>query len=132
MSFRFAGYCAIPNPRRAFVVCGRYPTKLLDLWDEYECTKGSENVRPGALNGRSFRSIGDITPLILDVMPSSMCYAIIVLPHEGVDLENFTFSSEIGWKQAVSIWWQVARALGPAEEASQFEVCLLPSKGARF
>ncbi len=32
---------------RTYVVRGRYPTTLLDLWDEYHGRKGSESVRPG-------------------------------------------------------------------------------------
>ena len=33
---------------KTYVVRGRYPSLLLDLWDEYNQTKGSESVRPGA------------------------------------------------------------------------------------
>jgi serine/threonine-protein kinase haspin len=32
---------------KTYVVRGRYPSLLLDLWDEYNRTKGSESVRPG-------------------------------------------------------------------------------------
>lgn len=32
---------------RAYVVRGRYPSLLLDLWDQYDELKGSESVRPG-------------------------------------------------------------------------------------
>lgn len=32
---------------RAYVVRGKYPSVLLDLWDEYAERKGSESVRPG-------------------------------------------------------------------------------------
>jgi serine/threonine-protein kinase haspin len=32
---------------RSYVVRGRYPSLLLDLWDKYAETKGSESVRPG-------------------------------------------------------------------------------------
>ena len=33
---------------KTYVVRGKYPSLLLDLWDEYNQTKGSESVRPGA------------------------------------------------------------------------------------
>ncbi len=36
------------NLLKAYVVRGKYPSLLLDLWDEYNQTKGSESVRPGA------------------------------------------------------------------------------------
>jgi serine/threonine-protein kinase haspin len=32
---------------RTYVVRGRYPSLLLDLWDEYNKRKGSESIRPG-------------------------------------------------------------------------------------
>jgi serine/threonine-protein kinase haspin len=35
------------NLLKTYVVRGKYPSVLLDLWDEYNRTKGSENVRPG-------------------------------------------------------------------------------------
>jgi serine/threonine-protein kinase haspin len=36
------------NLLKAYVIRGKYPSLLLDLWDEYNQTKGSESVRPGA------------------------------------------------------------------------------------
>ena len=32
---------------RTYIVRGKYPSLLLDLWDEYHAKKGSESVRPG-------------------------------------------------------------------------------------
>ena len=32
---------------KGYVVRGRYPSLLLDLWDEYAQKKGSESIRPG-------------------------------------------------------------------------------------
>ena len=32
---------------RTYVVRGKYPSVLLNLWDEYDKRKGSESVRPG-------------------------------------------------------------------------------------
>jgi serine/threonine-protein kinase haspin len=37
------------NLLKTYVVRGKYPSLLLDLWDEYDQTKGSESVRPGAI-----------------------------------------------------------------------------------
>lgn len=34
---------------KTYVVRGRYPSLLLDLWDEYNERKGSESIRPGKL-----------------------------------------------------------------------------------
>jgi hypothetical protein len=53
-------------------------------------------------------------------------YAIIVLPNGGPDLEAYTFAlaSKSGWRQACSLFWQVARTLARAEELVEFEVCL--------
>ena len=36
------------NLMKTYVIRGKYPSLLLDLWDEYNQTKGSESVRPGA------------------------------------------------------------------------------------
>lgn len=35
---------------RTYVVRGKYPSLLLDLWDEYDDRKGSESIRPGMLS----------------------------------------------------------------------------------
>ncbi|PCH40873.1 hypothetical protein WOLCODRAFT_137049 [Wolfiporia cocos MD-104 SS10] len=89
---------------RTYVVRGKYPSLLLDLWDEYHERKGSESVRP-------------------DSFPVSQMYAIIVLPNGGPDLETYTFpiSSKTGWRQACSLFWQVARSLAEAEALVCFE-----------
>jgi serine/threonine-protein kinase haspin len=51
-------------------------------------------------------------------------YAIIVLPNGGPDLEAYTFAhpSKNGWRQACSLFWQVASTLARAEELVEFEV----------
>ncbi|KAJ7653466.1 hypothetical protein B0H17DRAFT_1214644 [Mycena rosella] len=82
---------------RTYVVKGTYPQVLLELWDEYYQRKGSEGVRPGICD--------------------------IVLPNGGPDLEAYTFKSapKGGWKQACSVFWQVAKALAHAETLVSFE-----------
>jgi len=37
------------NLLKTYVIRGKYPSLLLDLWDKYNQTKGSESVRPGAV-----------------------------------------------------------------------------------
>ncbi|TCD69245.1 hypothetical protein EIP91_008348 [Steccherinum ochraceum] len=89
---------------RTYIVRGKYPSLLLDLWDEYHERKGSESVRP-------------------DGFSVSQLYAIIVLPNGGPDLEayNFAGSPQNRWRRACSIFWQVTRALSEAEELVRFE-----------
>ncbi|KAI0307035.1 hypothetical protein B0F90DRAFT_1684585 [Multifurca ochricompacta] len=89
---------------KTYVVRGKYPSLLLNLWDEYNQTKGSESVRP-------------------DMLAVSQVYAIIVLPNGGPDLETYTFTqpTKTGWRQACSLFWQVARALATAENLVSFE-----------
>ncbi|KIJ69976.1 hypothetical protein HYDPIDRAFT_104645 [Hydnomerulius pinastri MD-312] len=89
---------------KTYVVRGRYPSLLLDLWDEYNERKGSESIRP-------------------DSFSLNQVYAIIVLPNGGPDLESVTFknAAKAGWHQACSVFWQVARALEQAEELVNFE-----------
>jgi serine/threonine-protein kinase haspin len=38
---------------RGYIVKGRYPSLLLDLWDEYAREKGSEGIRPGVFSVRT-------------------------------------------------------------------------------
>ncbi|KAI0268119.1 hypothetical protein BC834DRAFT_867963 [Gloeopeniophorella convolvens] len=89
---------------KTYVVRGKYPSLLLDLWDEYNQTKGSESVRP-------------------DMLAVSQVYAIIVLPNGGPDLEAYTFAqpTKTGWRQACSLFWQITRTLATAEDLVSFE-----------
>lgn len=89
---------------KTYVVKGKYPEALLNLWDEYYEEKGSESIRP-------------------DTFSLSQAYAIIVLPNGGPDLEAYTFSSPLksGWRQASSIFWQVAKSLAHSEHLVSFE-----------
>ena len=63
--------------------------------------------------------------ILPDCFTVSQTYAIIVLPNGGPDLESYNFatSSKTGWRQAASLFWQVAKALAQAEELVEFEVC---------
>ncbi|KAK9455398.1 hypothetical protein V1511DRAFT_459348 [Dipodascopsis uninucleata] len=85
--------------RGAFIVRGNYPQELLELWDEYDKLKNSENDRP-------------------DFYESDQLYCVIILNNAGVDLEHFELLS---WKEAASIFWQTTRALAEAEDRFSFE-----------
>ncbi|KAF9263705.1 hypothetical protein L218DRAFT_822201, partial [Marasmius fiardii PR-910] len=89
---------------RTYVVRGRYPQALLQLWDKYLEQNGSESVRP-------------------DTFGVSQAYVIIALPDGGPDLEAFKFinASRTGWRQASSIFWQVTKALAHGEQLVSFE-----------
>jgi serine/threonine-protein kinase haspin len=109
---------------KTYVVKGRYPEVLLRLWDEYNEQKVSESVRPGKFFG-SLNYEHHITESFLkDTFKVSQTYAIIILPNEGPDLEAYTFHnpSRSGWRQACSLFWQVAKSLGHAEHLVSFEV----------
>ena len=111
------------NLLKTYVVRGRYPSLLLDLWDEYNEKKGSESIRPG--EHRSFTDPYVILKhLNVDSFGLMQVYAIIILPNGGPDLESFAFKniSKFGWHQACGIFWQVARALEQAERLLNFEV----------
>lgn len=112
---------------RSYVVRGKYPSLLLDLWDKFHKLKGSESVRPGMISSK-IRVIQELILLhaTLDSFNVSQLYAIIALPNGGPDLEAFKFSAatKTGWKQACSLFWQVTRALAEAEDLVRFEVCL--------
>lgn len=112
---------------KTYVVRGRYPEVLLRLWDEYNERKGSESVRPGTTE-LNLRVIGvlltTVSRIPTDTFKVSQVYAIIVLPNGGPDLEAYAFQnpSKTGWRQACSLFWQVAKALSHAEALVSFEV----------
>jgi hypothetical protein len=64
------------------------------------------------------------TDLFQDTFPLSQIYVIIILPDGGPDLESLRVenATKTGWRQAYSIFWQVANALGQAEQKLSFEV----------
>jgi len=70
--------------------------------------------------------VSDAYPGNVDNFKVSQVYAIIVLPNGGPDLEAYTFhnANRVGWRQACSLFWQVAKALSHAEHLVSFEVSL--------
>lgn len=97
---------------RSYIVRGKYPSLLLDLWDEFNERKGSESIRPGKSCDGDIR-YPDHAHVYVDSFTVSQVYAIIVLPNGGPDLETYVFNSptKLGWRQACSIFWQITRTL---------------------
>nr|CAH7736836.1 unnamed protein product [Callosobruchus chinensis] len=78
---------------------GCYPERLLDLWNLYDETKGSENECP-------------------DCFTEDQLYIVLQLGDAGKDLESFVFANA---QQALAMFKQVAFALAVAEEELRFE-----------
>ena len=59
----------------------------------------------------------------LDSFTKDQLYTVIVLANGGPDLEAFTFPhAGMQWRQACSIFWQVAKSVAQAEALAHFEV----------
>ena len=112
---------------KTYVVKGRYPQGLLELWDEYYSRKGSESIRPGMFYIPAILPCLNISS---DAFSLSQVYAILVLPNGGPDLESYIFKAptKTGWRQASSVFWQVAKALAHAEQLVSFEVWVSPER----
>lgn len=86
---------------------GAYTQQLLRQWDAYKKQWGSENIRPSCFD-------------------AEQTYVVLCLSNGGWDLESTAFDSANGWRQAASVFWQVARTLALAEQAVEFEVRSFP------
>ncbi|KAK9469641.1 hypothetical protein V1512DRAFT_256731 [Lipomyces arxii] len=93
---KFDGFAKVVG---AHVVQGRYSQTLLDMWDEYDEHRGSENDRP-------------------DYYLDDQYFCIIALKNAGTDLEHFEVNS---WIEATSIFWSVAESIAMAENSAKFE-----------
>ncbi|XP_061378523.1 uncharacterized protein LOC116769820 isoform X2 [Danaus plexippus] len=80
-------------------VTGGYPSRLLDLWDLYDESKGSENDNPA-------------------VLPPDQQFIVLELANAGQDLESYQF---VNAEQSYALFKQIAFGLAVAEEAFQFE-----------
>lgn len=80
-------------------VQGRYPARLLDLWDLYDETHNSENDSP-------------------DMFGSDQLYIILELANGGVDMESFEFNNA---SESLGLFKQIACNLAVAEQACEFE-----------
>ncbi|KAI5633420.1 haspin like kinase domain-containing protein [Phthorimaea operculella] len=74
-------------------------SRLLDLWELYDETKGSENDNPA-------------------ILPVDQQYIVLELANAGQDLESYQFNSA---DQAHALFLQVAFGLAVGEESFQFE-----------
>ncbi|XP_064214196.1 uncharacterized protein LOC659764 [Tribolium castaneum] len=80
-------------------VQGVYPERLLDLWELYDETKGSENDSP-------------------QMFPPHQQYIVLELANGGDDLESYVFNNA---QQAYAVFQQIACALAVAEAQLKFE-----------
>ncbi|XP_018330958.1 putative serine/threonine-protein kinase haspin homolog [Agrilus planipennis] len=85
--------------QRVRCVKGRWPARLLDLWDLYDEDRKSENDSP-------------------EIFGEDQLYITLELANGGRDLEAFGFTNAL---QAFSVFQQVSCALAVAEESLEFE-----------
>ena len=71
--------------RKCVLFQGEYPSKLLELWDEFDAEKTSENSRP-------------------DYLPADQLYMALEFNNGGRDLEKYEFKNAT---QALAAWRQV-------------------------
>ena len=79
--------------RNCTLVEGQYPERLLELWDEYDENKGSENERP------------DANLFNVDANTETQRFVALEYENGGEDLENIVINNSI---QGLSIFLQVA------------------------
>uniref|UniRef100_A0A182MXJ7 non-specific serine/threonine protein kinase n=1 Tax=Anopheles dirus TaxID=7168 RepID=A0A182MXJ7_9DIPT len=85
--------------RSVSCIVGRYPPRLVELWDEYNSKHGSENDSP------------------ID-FPNEQLYIVFETAFGGSDLDGFRFRNAL---QAFSVFAQVVLALAVAEKRYDFE-----------
>ena len=85
--------------RKCIVFEGKYPAKLLELWDKFDADKTSENTRP-------------------DYLPVDQLYIALEFNNGGKDLEKYEFRNAT---QALAAWKQVIHTVAVAESALNFE-----------
>ena len=79
--------------RNCTLVEGQYPERLLELWDEYDENRGSENERP------------DANLFNVDTNTETQLFVALEYENGGEDLENIVINNSI---QGLSIFLQVA------------------------
>ncbi|CAH1109833.1 unnamed protein product [Psylliodes chrysocephalus] len=93
------GIPAFTEVQKIQCVQGKYPEKLVFLWDEFDETRHSENDCP-------------------DMFRNDQLYIVFQMAYGGKDLESFEFNNAM---QAYSMFQQVAIGLAVAEEELHFE-----------
>jgi len=95
---------AAPNfvkVRDVFLTKGHYPSQLLNLWDDFDELRGSENDRPDG-----------------DLLPPDQLFVAIIFGNGGSDLEGKELHNAV---KALAIFQQVVHALAVAEDSLKFE-----------
>ena len=85
---------AAPNfvkVRDVFLTKGNYPPQLLNLWDDFDELRGSENDRPDG-----------------DLLPPDQLFVAIIFGNGGSDLEGKELHNAV---KALAIFQQVVHAL---------------------
>ncbi|KAF5305552.1 hypothetical protein FQA39_LY01643 [Lamprigera yunnana] len=85
--------------KRVRLVQGKYPPRLIDLWDLYDEVNKSENESP-------------------EMFEEDQLYIILELANGGTDMESFLFKTA---DEAYSLFKQIACSLAVAEHALEFE-----------
>ncbi|KAL6260889.1 hypothetical protein P5V15_008416 [Pogonomyrmex californicus] len=95
-TYKTSGFVEVKN---ISCIIGKYPKKLIELWNVYDNDKASDNDCP---------SMFDETQL----------YIALELGHGGEDLEAFVFQTA---EETYALFLQIALALAVAEKALEFE-----------
>lgn len=85
--------------KRVSCVQGKYPSILINYWQQYDKDKGSDNDNP-------------------DILPEDQMFMILEMENGGIDVENFIFNSA---HQSLFAFLQIVFGLAVAEEAYMFE-----------
>ncbi|KAF5290814.1 hypothetical protein FQR65_LT11518 [Abscondita terminalis] len=93
---KFSGFSKVKCVK---CVQGRYPERLLDLWDLYDEIHKSENDSP-------------------ELFGDDQLYIILELENGGMDMESFLFKNA---EEAYSLFKQISYALAVAEQELEFE-----------
>ncbi|KAL0270272.1 UNVERIFIED_CONTAM: hypothetical protein PYX00_007738 [Menopon gallinae] len=91
-----SGFC---ESKRCWCVVGKYPQHLIDLWNDFDSARGSENDSPV-------------------MFKSDQLYIVMEFANGGQDLEAFVFASA---EQSLSIFYQLVYTLAVAEKVLEFE-----------
>ncbi|KAG7197141.1 hypothetical protein KM043_007227 [Ampulex compressa] len=95
-TYNTSGFVAVKNIK---CIIGKYPEKLVELWNRYDEEKNSDNDSPAMFD-------------------ENQLYITLELNHGGQDLEAYVFNTA---EQAYSLFIQTALALAIAEKALEFE-----------